>query len=126
MTALEKIRHLRELAVKATPRPWYFDKEGCCYGDLDHFHGDTTNPAVIEPVTGNRVDIGQADANYIAAAANLLPALVDLAEAALGWSDDTGECHFCDLGWPAYKPDLFHDEDCPVLLLERALESDRG
>jgi hypothetical protein len=133
MTALEKIRHLRELAVKATPRPWYFDKEGCCYGDLDHFHGDTTNPAVIEPVTGNLVDIEEADADYIAAAANLLPALADVAESCLAWVEDTGACHLCGLGaLPAIARARFtrekqrqteHDDDCPVLLLERALEA---
>jgi hypothetical protein len=136
MTPLERLQRLHGLAAKATPRPWYFDEEGCCYGDLDHFHGDTTNPSVIEPVTGNRVDIEQADANYIAAAANLLPALVDVAESCLAWVEDMGTCHLCGFGsLPAYanarqpiedQRQTEHDEDCPVLLFERALESEHG
>jgi hypothetical protein len=124
MTALEKIRHLRELAVKATPRPWYFDKEGCCYGDLDHFHGDTTNPAVIEPVTGNLVDIEEADADYIAAAANLADDLALFALAAMKDIDEIG-CPFCPFRTPdeAVESPAGHDKRCPVNYLERALEA---
>jgi hypothetical protein len=61
---------------------------------------------------------------------------VDVAVACLEWVEDTGACHLCGLGaLPAIARARFtrekqrqteHDEDCPVLLLERALEADRG
>ncbi len=43
-------------------------------------------------------------------------AAVALAEAAVDWVDDTGECHFC-----AYNRDgQTHDSDCPVEAYEAA------
>jgi hypothetical protein len=125
MTTLEKLRHLRELAAKTTPRPWEVRREDSIGGYIDYQinNGGGGHHAACSELAS---DNARVDADYIAAAANLLPALVELAASALGWSEDTGECHFCDLGWPVYKPDLFHDDDCPVLLLERALEADHG
>jgi hypothetical protein len=124
---LEKLRHLRSLADKATPRPWYFDKEGCCYGDLDILHEGSTNPPVIEPVTGHLVDIEQADADYIAAAANLLPALVRVAESALRQFDAVRGCVLCTVWWEAGQSGGWkHHYDCPLAALERALGADHG
>jgi hypothetical protein len=131
-SAIEELQRLRELAAMATPRPWYFDEEGCCYGDLTDFHGDTTNPPVIEPVTGHLVDIEQADADYIVAAANLVPAMVELALACFAEEEryarqGDNACPVCFKTDSRIDPGRkLHEDDCPLAALVRALEAGDG
>jgi hypothetical protein len=78
MTPLEKLRHLRSLAAMATPRPWKVRREATD-GFIDYqIHDGTGGHLAACSELAN--DLARADARYIAAAANLLPALVEFAE----------------------------------------------
>jgi hypothetical protein len=135
MTPLEKLRHLRELAAKATPRPWEVRREDGGGGFIDYQIHDGRG-GHLAACSEMASDHARPDADYIAAAANLLPALVDVAESCLAWAEDMDACHLCGFGaLPAYanarqpiedQRQTEHDDDCPVLALTRALEADHG
>jgi hypothetical protein len=70
----ERRKLARELLAKATPGPWYFDDDGCCYAD------EVGNDPVLEPFMGEAIRVEADDARLIAAAPELLnEALVEIA-----------------------------------------------
>lgn len=80
------IERLEELADKATPGPWWVEGEGGIKmdGERDWYeiHANTADGRLFHVGRGNRSS--REDAEFIAATANALPALLRIARAAEG------------------------------------------
>jgi hypothetical protein len=107
-----RLRELLELAERATPRPWSLDPDWTL-----ELQGAPDEIGMTKRITDfRRSRERDPDAEYIAASANLAPALARFALAVLA-GDEYGEC------WACQRATGAHDDGCPLGELAAELET---